>query len=185
MTTETLLWLFPSVFMLHEFEEIIGFRPWWERNRAELLNRFPRTGQRLRRLYDPLSTSAFAFAVAEEFVLVSVLTFLSVRFGWTALFAGLVIAYLIHLGVHIGQWLVWRRYAPMIVTSLLTAPYALYVLYALNQRSDQRWRDRPHCPHRHTGGLPQSRDDVAPGATLRALGAPSRCGLTPASLRDR
>jgi Protein of unknown function with HXXEE motif len=134
MTTETLLWLFPSVFMLHEFEEIIGFRPWWERNRAELLNRFPRTGQRLRRLYDPLSTSAFAFAVAEEFVLVSVLTFLSVRFGWTALFAGLVIAYLIHLGVHIGQWLVWRRYAPMIVTSLLTAPYALYVLYALNQR---------------------------------------------------
>jgi hypothetical protein len=136
MTTATLMWLFPSVFMVHEFEEIIGFRPWWERNRAALLKRYPHTGQRFRVLYDPLSTSSFAFAVAEEFVLVSVLTFLSVLFGWTSFFAGLVIAYLIHLGVHIGQFLVWRRYVPMIATSLLTAPYGLYVLYELSQRQE-------------------------------------------------
>jgi hypothetical protein len=136
MTTETLMWLLPSVFMLHEFEEIIGFRPWWERNRAELVRRFPRTGQRLSRQYDPLSTSSFALAVAEEFVLVSVLTFLSVRFGWTSFFAALVIAYLIHLGVHIGQWLLWRRYVPVIATSLLTAPYGLYVLYVLSERGE-------------------------------------------------
>jgi Protein of unknown function with HXXEE motif len=122
MTTETLMWLFPSVFMLHEFEEIIGFRPWWDQNRNALLKRYPRVGQRLRLQYDPLSTSSFALVVAEEFVLVSALTLLCVLFGWTSFFAGLVIAYLIHLGVHTGQFLLWRRYVPMIATSLLTAP---------------------------------------------------------------
>jgi hypothetical protein len=136
MTTATLMWLFPSVFILHEFEEMIGFRPWWEQNRAELRSRFPRTGQRLCRLYDPLSSSSFALAVAEEFVLVSLVTLLCVLFGWISFFAGLVIAYLIHLGVHIGQWLLWGRYVPIIATSLLTAPYGLYVLYILSQRGE-------------------------------------------------
>ena len=136
MTTETLMWLFPSVFMLHEFEEIIGFRPWWDQNRNALLKRYPRVGQRLRLQYDPLSTSSFALVVAEEFVLVSVLTLLCVLFGWTSFFAGLVIAYLIHLGVHTGQFLLWRRYVPIIATSLLTAPYGICVLYVLSQRRE-------------------------------------------------
>jgi hypothetical protein len=134
MTTETLMWAFPSVFMLHEFEEVIGFRPWLERNRAALLKRYPRGGQRLLQHYDALSTSSFALAAVSEFVLLSVLTFLCAIMGWTSFFAGIVIGYLVHLLVHLGQFLLWRRYVPMIATTLLTAPYGIYVLYELSYR---------------------------------------------------
>ena len=29
---ESVFWLFPIVFMIHEMEEIIGFRLWFEKN---------------------------------------------------------------------------------------------------------------------------------------------------------
>ena len=37
----------PLVFMLHDFEELIGFQPWLRANRAALLQRFPRLAPRL------------------------------------------------------------------------------------------------------------------------------------------
>ena len=38
---ETLMWLLPIVFMLHDFEEIIMFKPWMNANCAALEKRLP------------------------------------------------------------------------------------------------------------------------------------------------
>ena len=70
--------IFPVVFMLHDFEEIIGFESWLKNNREELAKRFPRIEKR----FDKggmflLSTSTFAFAVCVIFVLVSLMSFIS------------------------------------------------------------------------------------------------------------
>lgn len=133
MLTETILWLFPCAFMAHEFEEIIGFQPWLERNRSALLKRFPRGGRRILARYDGLSTSAFTLAVAEEFALLVALMLLTARPGWYDIFAAIVVGYLIHVLGHVGQFLLWRRYIPCIVTAVLTAPYGVYLLVTLGE----------------------------------------------------
>ena len=63
-----LICLFPVVFMLHDFEEIIMQQRWMERNADELSRRFPVLRKQIMQLRE-LSTTGFAIAVAEEFII--------------------------------------------------------------------------------------------------------------------
>ncbi len=122
-----LIAMLPVVFMLHDFEEIIMFKPWLIKNREELKSRFPKFENFLtKRSYFEYSTSAFAVAVMNEFALISLVTFCSLYFDvydwWFAAF----MAYSIHLFVHLGQWIIYRKYVPVIVTTVLTFPYCIY-----------------------------------------------------------
>jgi len=63
-----LICLFPIVFMLHDFEEIIMQQRWMERNADELSRRFPVLRKQIMQLRE-LSTTGFAIAVAEEFII--------------------------------------------------------------------------------------------------------------------
>ena len=65
-----LIYLFPIVFMLHDFEEIIMQQRWMERNADELCRRFPVLRKQIMQLRE-LSTTGFAIAVAEEFIIIS------------------------------------------------------------------------------------------------------------------
>lgn len=125
-----LMLLLPVVFMIHDFEEIIMFRSWLAKNREELNKRFPGVAAFMgkHQLFD-LSTSAFAVAVAHEFVLITAVSTLAVfaqSYGWW--FAAFM-AYFLHLFVHIAQWIVYRKYVPVIITSLATLPYCVYVFW--------------------------------------------------------
>ena len=119
--------LLPVVFMVHEYEEIMMFRRWIDRNREELRKRFPKIELFFTRqgVFD-YSTSTFAVGTAHEFILISVVSFYSVWTGeykwWFAALAG----YSVHLLIHIVQWIVYRKYVPVIITSLLTLPYCIY-----------------------------------------------------------
>ncbi|HNW27814.1 MAG TPA: HXXEE domain-containing protein [Spirochaetota bacterium] len=129
MKTEMIMWLFPVVFMVHEFEEIIFVRRWIDRNREELARRFPRLSERMLPRLEGISTASFAFVVAEEFILVALVTFGAYWFSLYALFIGMIIGYGMHLAVHIVQFFIFRRYIPAIVTSALTGVYVLYAIY--------------------------------------------------------
>ncbi len=131
MTNEMLMGLLPVVFMLHEFEEIIMLKPWLAKNGAALERRFPAVAARVLPVYGSLSTSAFTVAVLEEFLILTVLTYAAIAFGLHDLWAGLLVAFLFHLLVHVGQTILWRGYCPFIITSLLVLPYCLYALFAL------------------------------------------------------
>lgn len=126
MNLKLLITLLPLVFMFHDFEEIIFFKPWLRRNKEHFRLRFPRIAKRVLPHLDKLSISAFALAVAEEFILISAVTYAAVLSGkytlWFAVFAG----FSLHIVVHIVQWMVYRRYLPTIVTSVLVLPYCLY-----------------------------------------------------------
>jgi hypothetical protein len=129
---ETLMWLLPIVFMFHDFEEIIMFKPWLDANRASLENRLPK--QMLRALAEQsrLSTSAFALAVAEEFIVLSALTLLTVELDLYPFWAGIMLGFFIHLIIHIGQFAAYRGYVPVILTSLPSGLYCLIALHDLN-----------------------------------------------------
>ncbi|GAB3891995.1 HXXEE domain-containing protein [Larkinella knui] len=124
-----LFWSFPFLFMIHDFEEILFVKAWITRNRDVIKQRIPKLADRLLPHFDRLSTQGFALAVAEEFLLVSLTTLLSLVTNQFHLWYSLFLAFTVHLLMHIGQGLFFRRYVPGMVTSLLFLPVCLYILY--------------------------------------------------------
>ncbi len=120
--------VFPLVFMFHDFEEIIFFKTWLAKNKDLLRSRFPVLAKRILPHLEKLSTAGFSLAVAEEFVLLSIITYTSLWLGNYALWFAVFMAFSIHLIGHFIQFVVLRRYVPSIVTSLLCLPYCIYTL---------------------------------------------------------
>jgi hypothetical protein len=136
MDIKLLIALLPFVFMLHDFEEIIMFKPWLEKNRSEVVSRFPRIDSILKKNHDHLSTSGFSVAVLHEFLLISIITFLSLIFGVYQWWFGAFAAFSIHLLFHIGQGVVYGKYVPCIITSILALPYSIYTFLAFLKVTD-------------------------------------------------
>ncbi len=127
MSLVTVLWLFPVVFMLHDFEEIVLVETWMRRNGDEVRRRFRFARGAIDHLTD-LPTAAFALVVAEEFLIISAVTLAAVELGWYEMWAGILIAFLLHLVGHLAQFLALRHYIPAIVTTLLALPYGVWAL---------------------------------------------------------
>ena len=124
--------LLPVVFMIHEYEEIIMFRHWLDRNRDELKSRFPRFEQFLaHKGHFDYSTATFAIGTAHEFILISLISFCAVCLDayqwWFAAFAG--------YSLHLTQWAIYRKYIPVIITTILTLPYCVYAFVELAKTS--------------------------------------------------
>lgn len=139
LKTETVMWLLPIVFMFHDLEEIIMAKPWLAGNADALRRRFPRLASRLLPHFEHLSTSAFALAVAEEFVILTGITLLAVEFRLYALWGGVLVAFFIHLVVHVAQFGVYRGYVPAAITSVPAGVYCVAALYALSARGHWAW----------------------------------------------
>jgi hypothetical protein len=45
MKPEIIIWLFPIIFMIHEFEEIIFMRWWLGKNKESILTKYPKLGK--------------------------------------------------------------------------------------------------------------------------------------------
>lgn len=128
MTDETLMWMLPIVFMLHDFEEIVLMPPWLRRHGDEAIRRFPFARGMVRRVTG-LSGSGYAFAVALVFVAIVVVTLISVLADYPALWAGTVGVLALHFLVHIAQALAWRGFVPAILTSVPGLIWCLWVLW--------------------------------------------------------
>ena len=74
MDLKFLVSIFPIVFMFHDFEEIIFFKTWLTKNKDLLQKKFPAVSKRILPHINKLSTAAFSLAVAEEFILLSIIT---------------------------------------------------------------------------------------------------------------
>ena len=119
------IWLFPILFVFHDFEEIIGSKLWVTKNGAAITQRFPKTAF----IFNKFSTEGFALAVAEELVLLLIicsLTFTGIR-AFNLLWLGTFIAFTLHLVVHIGQAIVIRKYIPALATSIFLLPVSAWI----------------------------------------------------------
>jgi len=125
---QVIIWLFPILFIFHDFEEIIFMQPWISKNREYLSERFPTLSKKLLPHFDNITTSSFALGVAEEFILISIITVISYVMNWYSLWAGLFIAFTLHLVVHCFQTLIVRKYVPAIVTSIICLPICFYII---------------------------------------------------------
>ena len=139
MKIETVMWLLPAAFMIHDFEEIIFMNAWMSRSEKELGKKFPRIAARMIPQMKNISTSSFTLAVAEEFILLCAAVLVMEEFSWYSAFAGLLGAYTIHLIVHFIQAAVFRGYIPAIVTSLITGVYCIWAFHYFSQSGLVNW----------------------------------------------
>ena len=124
------IWIFPVLFMFHDMEEVVGIKPWLEKNMDEITSRFP-AAKKLLSAYKGITTEGFALAVYEELIVLMVVCALFeitgaefVRGIW---FGGLI-GFTLHLVIHIFQAAAIRRYIPALVTSVLSLPPSILLL---------------------------------------------------------
>lgn len=122
---QTIIYLLPLVFMLHEFEEIIMMPTWLQQNQTQLVGRFP-AAQRMFHALGKLPAPAFTLAVAEEFILLSACTLIATIYGHITAWYCCLLAFGIHLIVHLVQFLIIRKYIPAIITTILCLPYCVW-----------------------------------------------------------
>lgn len=123
-TLNAIVWLFPVVFMLHEFEEIIVTKSWQKRfqgKRETLKSKGP--------FSDFISAESFSCAVAEEFLIISVVTLISYLTNNYLLWFGLYFACILHFVLHLAMSLFFRNYVPGVITAVLLSPVGAYSLH--------------------------------------------------------
>ncbi len=128
------IWLFPLLFIFHDFEEIIGMRLWVARNGAYLSRRFPRFAF----IFKIPNTEGFAIAVAEELILILIISILALTNNRTAqlLWIGAFIGFTAHLVVHIAQTIIIRKYIPALATSFAILPLCIWITITCIQSTE-------------------------------------------------
>lgn len=111
--------LFPSIFMLHELEEILLFPRFVDRN-PQLQRRL------LSGAFTPFRINAIIY---QEFVLLLVILGLSIYFESFDFYITIIIAYVYHVIGHIFQSIFLRQYISGVLSGIITAGYCTYQIY--------------------------------------------------------
>ena len=116
MSTLQFYFLFPSLFMLHELEEII----WMPSFVKKISIQYP--NNRILSYYTPF---AFNAIVLEQFLILMTSLYLSYQFNNYRIYATIIIAYIYHVLGHLIQTIVIRKYVPGLLTGILTSLFSL------------------------------------------------------------
>ncbi|MET3698916.1 uncharacterized protein with HXXEE motif [Bacillus oleivorans] len=141
-----LIWLFPIIFAIHDFEEIVVVEKWVAKNKAVILAKLPkRAGQFFEHNFAK-KTHQFLMIVFFEFVLISIATILVHIFGFNGIskwfYLSLFSVMFFHAFTHIGQALFLKRYVIGLITSIfLLIPYGLYFYFVFINEGLMRFLD--------------------------------------------
>ena len=111
--------LFPSIFMLHELEEILLFPRFMDRN-PQLQRRL------LSGAFTPFRINAIIY---QEFILLLIILGLRVYFESFDFYLTIIIAYIYHVIGHVFQSIFLRQYIPGVLSGIITAGYCTYQIY--------------------------------------------------------
>ena len=111
--------LFPSIFMLHELEEILLFPRFMDRN-PQLQRRL------LSGAFTPFRINAIIY---QEFILLLIILGLSVYFESFNFYLTIIIAYIYHVIGHVFQSIILRQYIPGVFSGIITGGYCTYQIY--------------------------------------------------------
>ena len=123
------IWIFPVLFVFHDFEEIIGFGIWYNKNKQKLKNKYPKIAIMIDMMFSDYSTEGMAIAVLEELTLCIVICILGMYFDMYVLWIGVFIIFVIHMIMHIVQSAFWGNYVPSLITSIIEIPISIIIIY--------------------------------------------------------
>ena len=119
MNLNSFFLLFPSIFMLHELEEILLFPRFMHRN-----------PQLQRRLLSGAFTSFRINAIIyQEFILLLIILGLSIYFESFDFYLTIIIAYIYYVIGHVFQTIFLRQYILGVLSGIVTAGYCTYQIY--------------------------------------------------------
>ena len=119
MSSVQFYFLFPSLFMLHELEEIV----WTPSFVKKISIQYP--NNRILSYYTPF---AFNAIVLEQFLILMTSLYLSYQFNNYSIYASIIIAYIYHVFGHLIQTIVIRKYVPGLLTGIFTSLFSLFCL---------------------------------------------------------
>lgn len=111
--------LFPSIFMVHELEEMLLF-PHFMGKAQQLQRRF------LAGAFTPFRFNAI---VCQEFILLLIVLGLSIYFESFDIYITVIIAYIYHVIGHTFQSIFLRQYVPGVLSGIITAGYCTCWIY--------------------------------------------------------
>ncbi|MBC2140454.1 HXXEE domain-containing protein [Listeria innocua] len=137
----TIMWvfLFPSLFIIHDFEEIIYGHSWFNKNKEIIGAKVPE--KLMSRLEDSLegSVSQFAFAVLEEFIILVFLAVLTSIYQWYSFYVCLMFGYCVHAVMHLFQSIYIRKYIPATGTAIVTSILIVYGAIIIVREQNLQW----------------------------------------------
>jgi len=146
LNVQTLIWLFPIVFLFHDLEEIIMVEKWMEKHSSVIHGKLPsKFADRVIKQFS-MSTAQFSVAVMVIFVFVSSSTYMASQYlnsgplGNIYLFTVMNTVFFIHVFTHVGQSVLLKSITPGVVTSvLLVLPYSILLFYSLLKHQIIDW----------------------------------------------
>ncbi|WP_079504942.1 HXXEE domain-containing protein [Mesobacillus jeotgali] len=146
LNLHTLIWLFPIIFVLHDFEEIIMLEKWMAKNRGIIKKVLPeRLANNVVKQFS-MTTAQMSVAVLIVFLFVCSSTFMASQYANGGLlsnihyFTVVVLIFLLHVFTHVGQSILFRSITPGVITSIfLVLPYSLAMLNALFEHRVIDW----------------------------------------------
>ena len=125
------VWIFPILFIFHDMEEVIWLPGFIEKNREDIVKRYPISEKLLSAYKKGMTTEAFALAVYEELIILIAISALVeiTKTQWAmGIWYGGLIGFTVHLVIHIIQSIAIKRYIPSLITSIITLPPSLLLL---------------------------------------------------------
>jgi hypothetical protein len=136
------LLLFPVVFMIHDFEEILTVEKWTKQYKEKV---FALLSKKLHRFFWSsfhINTLEFAKDVFWIFLAITAAALIAVLFQWYGFFLIFLAIFFFHVFTHFGQSVLFKGYALGVWTSLfLVLPYSLYAYYRLLHERAVQWED--------------------------------------------
>lgn len=123
--------LFPILFMIHDFEEIIWGHRWLKQNIHNI--QIPQIIKPAFNYLSHLSTRQFTFAVMEEFWMCFLISWAAFYGKIKWLFIGIVIFYIIHCVIHLFQCIYLKRYIPLIISAIGTGAVSFILIIQLSK----------------------------------------------------
>lgn len=134
-TLEGLVWFSLVLFMLHEFEEIILLKAWAIRYDGKIRSLWPKGKPFGLHFFDDVGyasapiTETAAIGIGLQFVLIALLTLLSVLFHYYLIwFAFMVLTPVTSLLLHLRVTFQFKGYSPGIITAVLTSAATIWLL---------------------------------------------------------
>lgn len=135
---QTLIWLLPIMFILHDFEEIIMVEKWVEKNSVMIYEKLPtKVADRIIKQFS-MTTAQFSVAVLFIFLFVSGSTILAIQhlnqgsIGNIHMFIVVTLVFFLHAFTHIAQSLILRSITPGVITSIIVIlPYSFFLYQCL------------------------------------------------------
>ncbi|MDY6054616.1 HXXEE domain-containing protein [Micrococcus sp.] len=132
MSLDLIVWVSVTLFLVHEFEEIVTIRPWLSRHRDD-----PRARRQVFWSFRSTSTSVIAAMIFEEYVIFAAIAFAVVLAGAPAVFAGAMVPYTLHLLGHVVEAIRLRMHTPSVLSSAITLPWYLYAIVELVRQTQE------------------------------------------------